>query len=207
MRARRLGVEGVVEFTPTAFPDERGFFVSPLQESVFVEAVGHALFPVAQASYSVSRRGVVRGVHYTAAPPGMAKYVYCPQGRALDVVVDIRVGSPTFGRWESVELDRRGARALYIPAGVGHLFVALEDDTVMSYLLAGEYVAENEREISPFDPELALPIPEDISPILSKRDREAPSLAQAGEAGLLPEYEWCLAAEKRTGLLGGGERR
>lgn len=81
-QARQLMVGGAFAFTATAFPDERGVFVSPYQRSVFVEAVGHPLFPVAQSSYSVSRRGVVRGVHFTATPPGSAKYVYCQIGRA-----------------------------------------------------------------------------------------------------------------------------
>jgi GNAT superfamily N-acetyltransferase len=93
-------------------------------------AAGHPLFAPAQISHSRSRRGVVRGVHYTATPPGMAKLVHCPQGRALDFIVDLRTGSPAFGRWESVELDPASGRSAYLPVGVGHLFVALEDDEV-----------------------------------------------------------------------------
>jgi epimerase EvaD len=96
MESRRLSVDGAFVFTPRVFPDDRGLFVSPFQESAFVDAVGGPLFPVAQTNHSRSRRGVVRGIHYTVTPPGTAKYVYCPRGRSLDIVVDIRVGSPTY---------------------------------------------------------------------------------------------------------------
>src|SRR5512139_106689 len=104
MRTRELAVAGAFEFTPQAFSDLRGTFVSPLQEEPFIAAVG-ARFPVAQTNLNVSARGVLRGIHFTTTPPGQAKYVYCPSGRARDVVVDLRLGSPTFGRWDSVELD------------------------------------------------------------------------------------------------------
>lgn len=194
MRARRLAVTGAWAFTPDVFADERGAFCSPLQERAVAEALGGPLFPVAQGSVSRSRRGVVRGVHFTALPGSMAKYVTCVAGRALDVVVDLRVGSPTFGRAEAVELSPAEGTALYLPAGVGHLFVARADDTVMSYLLSASYVAEKERAVHPLDPALGLDLPADVEPILSDRDRAAPTLAQARAAGLLPEYDRCVAA-------------
>ena len=97
MKVRELAVAGALEFTPNVFPDERGYFLSPFQGPAFSEATGNTHFPVAQTNHSRSKRGVVRGVHYTLTPPGCAKYVYCPKGSALDIVVDIRVGSPTFG--------------------------------------------------------------------------------------------------------------
>ncbi|MFF8466906.1 dTDP-4-dehydrorhamnose 3,5-epimerase family protein [Streptomyces griseus] len=186
MDARKMTIEGAVEFTPAVFPDDRGDFLSSYQESDFRTATGTSLFPVAQASFSRSRSGVMRGVHYTATPPGCEKYVTCPRGSALDVVVDLRVGSPTFGTWDSVVLDQETHRAVYLPQGVGHLFLALEDDTVMSYLLSREYVPGNERAISPFDPRLALPVPGPSDVMISRRDREAPLLAEALRAGLLP---------------------
>jgi len=135
-------------------------------------------------------------VHFTTTPPGTAKYVYCPRGRALDIVVDIRTGSPTFGRWDTVTLDQEHFRAMYLPVGVGHAFVALEDETVMSYLLTSSYVAEFEMSVSVLDPALGLPIPGDLEPIRSDRDRRAPTLAEAGESGILPEYTACQTAEK-----------
>ncbi|MEV6425153.1 dTDP-4-dehydrorhamnose 3,5-epimerase family protein [Streptomyces sp. NPDC051662] len=191
MEIRELAVEGAVEFTPRVFPDERGLFVSPFQEAAFEKAVGHRLFRAAQTNHSRSRRGVVRGVHFTVTPPGTAKYVYCAQGAALDIVVDIRVGSPTYGQWDAVLLDPVDFRAMYFPVGVGHAFVALADDTVMSYMLTSGYVAENELALSAFDPALGLPIPAGIDPVVSERDMAAPTLAEARAAGLLPDYATC----------------
>ncbi|MEV8394634.1 MULTISPECIES: dTDP-4-dehydrorhamnose 3,5-epimerase family protein [unclassified Streptomyces] len=191
MEIRELAVEGAVEFTPRVFPDERGLFVSPFQEAAFEKAVGHRLFRTAQTNHSRSRRGVVRGVHFTVTPPGTAKYVYCAQGAALDIVIDIRVGSPTYGQWDAVLLDPVDFRAMYFPLGVGHAFVALADDTVMSYMLTSGYVAENELALSALDPALGLPIPADIDPVMSERDMAAPTLAEARAAGLLPDYATC----------------
>lgn len=197
MQIRKLKIEGAVEFTPDVFPDDRGYFLSSFEEPEFTGALGHPLFPVAQISYSLSRRGVVRGVHFTATPPGTAKYVYCPRGRVLDVLVDLRTGSPTFGQWDSADLGGADHRAVYIPVGLGHMFIVLEDDTMMNYTLSGGYVAENELAVSPLDPALGLPLPEGIDPVLSERDRDAPTLAEAQAAGLLPEYARCLEAEAR----------
>ncbi|MFI6526777.1 dTDP-4-dehydrorhamnose 3,5-epimerase family protein [Streptomyces uncialis] len=196
MKAEELAVEGAYVFTPEVFPDQRGLFVSPYQQHAFTGAHGAPLFRVAQTNHSMSKRGVVRGVHYTLTPPGTAKYVYCAAGEAIDIVVDIRVGSPTFGKWDAVRVNPKEFRAVYFPVGVGHAFVALADDTVMSYMLAAPYVAEYELGISVLDEELGLPIPGDIDPILSDRDRIAPGLAQAAAAGLLPDYERCRAIER-----------
>ncbi|MFI6094217.1 dTDP-4-dehydrorhamnose 3,5-epimerase family protein [Lentzea sp. NPDC051213] len=193
MKVRTLAVEGALEFSPQVFADDRGRFLSPFQETAFAEAHGGPLFPVRQTNHSVSSRGVVRGIHYTATPPGCAKYVYCAAGAAIDIVVDIRVGSPTFGKWDSVLMDQNHHRTLYFPVGVGHAFVALEDNTVMSYMVSTTYVAENELALDVLDPALGLPIPQD--PILSERDGVALTLAQAREQGLLPDYELCRQIE------------
>ncbi|GAA4236136.1 epimerase EvaD [Streptosporangium album] len=195
MKSRSLAVEGAFEFTPQVFPDERGIFVSPFQEAAVVEALGHPLFPVAQTNHSNSKRGVLRGIHFTVTPPGTAKYVYCARGQAIDIIVDIRVGSPTFGQWDSALLDQESFRAMYFPPGVGHAFIALEDDTVMSYMLSSPYIAENELALSALDPAIGLLIPEGLDLIQSERDTVAPTLAQAQAAGLLPEYQKCLEIE------------
>ncbi|MEV6378841.1 dTDP-4-dehydrorhamnose 3,5-epimerase family protein [Streptomyces sp. NPDC051773] len=195
MRTRELAVRGVLEFTPEVFPDARGLFVSPFQLPSFAGATGGPLFQVAQASHSVSRRGVVRGIHFTTGTPGTEKYVCCPHGEVLDIVVDLRVGSPTFGTWDAVVLDQRTFRALYLPAGVGHAFVSLRDGSVMSYLLSAGYVAEKERAVSVLDPELALPLPSGIAPVLSERDRLAGTLAEAAADGILPRYEETTGSE------------
>ncbi|MFD0417076.1 dTDP-4-dehydrorhamnose 3,5-epimerase family protein [Streptomyces sp. NPDC127108] len=209
MRTSELGVRGAYAFTPTVFPDERGLFVAPYQRPAYMHAVGGPLFPVAQTGHSRSRRGVVRGVHFTRTPPGMATYVHCARGSALDLVVDLRVGSPTFGRWDCLVLDAETFRAVHLPVGVGHAFQALEDDTVMEYLLSGGYAADDEKAVSVADPALALPLRDDLPRILSPRDQSAPTLAAAERAGLLPEYETCLRLDARlreAALAGAGAR-
>ena len=195
MQARELSVMDAYEFTPKSFPDTRGMFVAPFQETAFLEAVGFPL-RVAQTNHSVSRRGVIRGVHYADTPPGQAKYVYCPSGALLDVIVDIRVGSPTFGVVDTVLLDSTDYRAVYLSEGLGHAFVALADDTVMTYLCTTGYNPTGEHGLSPLDPELSLPWPKDIEPILSDKDAAAPTLAEARTAGLLPNYDECVAHYK-----------
>ncbi|MFE3551975.1 dTDP-4-dehydrorhamnose 3,5-epimerase family protein [Streptomyces kronopolitis] len=193
MHTRKLAVAGGFEFTPDIHTDQRGLFVSPLQDEAFLAAVGHR-FPVAQTNHSRSTRGVLRGLHFTATPPGQAKYVYCARGQALDAVVDIRVGSPTFGQWDLVRMDSESFRAVYIPDGLAHAFLALEDDTVMSYLVSSAYDAELEHAIDPLDPAIGLPWPPEVKFLLSARDTVAPTLAEAEAMGMLPQYADCLPA-------------
>jgi dTDP-4-dehydrorhamnose 3,5-epimerase len=190
MQARALTVPDTYEFTPTVFPDDRGAFTSPFQAAAFTATLGHG-FPVAQVNHSVSRRGVVRGVHFADVPPSQAKYVYCPRGRLLDVVVDIRVGSPTFGRWDAVELAADAFNAVYVAEGIGHAFVALEDDTSINYLCSTGYNPGGEHGINPLDTALNLPWPQDLELVLSDKDRSAPKLSEALDAGLLPSYAAC----------------
>jgi 5-epimerase len=192
MDVRELAVPGVFEFTPRVFPDERGLFVCPFLEEPFVKAVGHPM-RLAQTNHSMSRRGVLRGVHFADVPPGQAKYVYCPQGSLLDVVIDIRVGSPTYGAWDAARLDPVDFRAVYVPEGVGHGVLALEDDTVISYLCSTGYNPAGEHGLDPLDPALGLPWPTDLELVLSDKDRDAPSLAEAEKAGLLPDFAECQA--------------
>ena len=190
MKARELSIAGAWVFEPTVFPDPRGVFAAPFQGAVFREALGFDL-TVAQTNHSVSARGVVRGVHFADVPPGQAKYVYCPRGALLDVVVDVRVGSPTYRAHEAVELDGRSCRAVYLAEGLGHAFVALEDDTVMAYLCSTPYNPKAEHGVSPLDPDLGLPWPAGLEPVLSDKDRAAPTLAAARAAGVLPAWEAC----------------
>jgi len=198
VRVNELAVAGAFEFVPPVFPDSRGLFVAPFSERAFVEAVGHPLH-VAQSNHSVSRRGVLRGVHFASVPPGQAKYVYCPRGALLDVVVDVRVGSPTFGRWDAVRLDDTEYRAVYLAEGLGHAFLALQDDTVMAYLCSTGYDPAAEHTVDPLDPELGLPWPDGVDFVLSDRDRTAPSLAEARAAGVLPHHAACQARYRELG--------
>lgn len=190
MQATELAIPGVWQFVPRQFRDDRGNFLVWYDAEVFADTLGFEL-TVAQTNHSVSRRDVIRGVHWADVPPGQGKYVYCPRGALLDVVVDLRVGSPTFGQHEIVRLDSVEHRALYISEGLGHAFVALEDDTVLAYLCSTRYAPTRERVVHPLDPELAIDWPTGERPILSERDAQAPSLAQLRDAGLLPDYEQC----------------
>jgi dTDP-4-dehydrorhamnose 3,5-epimerase len=196
VKVRELAVPDSYEVSTDVFPDERGLFLNPFRADVLAEAIGHPL-TVAQTNHSASRRGVVRGVHFTLVPPGQAKYVYCPRGAAFDVVVDVRVGSPTFGRHEVVRIDDRDFRAVYLAEGLGHMVVALEDDTVVSYLCSTGYDPAREKGVSPTDPQLDLPWPTEAEPVLSPRDLAAPTLREAAEQGLLPAYEQCRALYAR----------
>jgi dTDP-4-dehydrorhamnose 3,5-epimerase len=171
-------------------------FVNPFAEVPFREAVGHGL-TIAQSNHSVSQRGVVRGMHFAHVPPGQAKYVYCAHGSLLDVILDVRVGSPTFGKWEAVRLDSKDYHAVYIAEGLGHGFLALEDETTMVYLCSTGYNPKGEHGVNPLDPALELPwrelLPGSAELVLSDKDTSAPSLAEAEASGLLPGYRECLA--------------
>jgi dTDP-4-dehydrorhamnose 3,5-epimerase len=187
-----LKVSGAWSFTPKQWPDPRGVFLEWYKAGPVEQAVGHPL-DVQQANHSVSSRGTLRGVHFADVPPSQAKYVYCTRGAVLDVVVDIRVGSPTFGASDSVLLDADDRRAVYLSEGLGHAFLALSDDTNITYLVSAPYAPAREHGISPLDPALGLPWPDDVELLLSDKDAAAPTLAQAREQGLLPGYADCQA--------------
>lgn len=189
---RPLGIEGAWILEPKVFPDDRGSFHEWYRGEEFREATGYDLTP-AQANCSVSRRGVLRGVHFADVPPGQAKYVTCVRGAVLDVVVDVRAGSPGFGRWEAVRLDDDARHAVFLAEGLGHAFLALTDDATVVYLCSAGYAPEREHGVHPLDPELGIDWPEGITPVLSPKDDAAPDLAEARRSGLLPSYEACRA--------------
>ena len=159
----------------------------------FQETTGHH-FELAQANCSVSSTGSLRGVHFARLPPSQAKYVTCLRGAVLDVVVDIRVGSPTYGRWDAVQLDDRDRKAVYLSVGLGHAFMALEDDTVVSYLCSAAHSPDREFSVHPLDPALGIDWPAvgrdggPLSPAMSPKDAAAPTLEEARGLGLLPDY-------------------
>ncbi|UOB15045.1 dTDP-4-dehydrorhamnose 3,5-epimerase [Streptomyces sp. HP-A2021] len=189
---RPLGIEGAWVLEPKVFPDDRGSFHEWYRGAEFREATGYDL-SLAQANCSVSRRGVLRGVHFADVPPSQAKYVTCVRGAVLDVVIDIRVGSPTYRRWEAVRLDEDTRHAVFLAEGLGHAFMALTDDATVVYLCSAGYAPEREHGIHPLDPALGIEWPEGIEPLLSPKDDQAPTLAEAEHQGLLPSYETCLA--------------
>ena len=190
MQVDELKVPGAWSFTPRQFPDPRGVFLEWFKAGVLAEAVGHPL-TVEQANHSVSSRGTLRGVHFADVPPGQAKYVYCKRGAVLDVIVDLRVGSPTFGVSDAVQLDDQDRRGVYLSEGLGHAFLALTDDANVTYLCSEPYAPGREHGVHPLDPALDLPWPRDVEALLSDKDAAAPTLAEAQESGLLPDYAQC----------------
>lgn len=187
-----MKIDGAWTLEPRVFPDERGAFHAWFSDGDFAKATGHDLH-LAQANCSVSARGTLRGIHFADVPPSQAKYVKCVRGAVLDVVVDIRVGSPTFGQHDSVVLDDRTHRSIYVAEGLGHSFMALTDDATVVYLCSAGYAPQREHGVNPLDPALGIDWPADIAPLLSPKDAAAPTLAQAQELGILPSYADCVA--------------
>lgn len=189
MLIRELTIPDTYEVTPKQFGDDRGVFLEWYRFDALEETIGHRL-EIAQANTSVSKRGVVRGIHFADIPPSQAKYVTATRGAVLDFVIDIRVGSPTFGKWDSVLLDDVDRRGIYIAEGIGHCFVALTDDATVSYLVTATFNAEREHGINPLDPDVALEFPAAAGELLlSPKDTGAPSLAEAAATGLLPTWD------------------
>jgi dTDP-4-dehydrorhamnose 3,5-epimerase len=189
---RELAVPDSYALDLTAHGDSRGRFTEWYRGDVLAGGTGFGL-SLAQANHSVSARGVLRGVHFALVPPGQAKYVYCPSGRVLDIVVDVRVGSPTFGVSDSVLLDSEAPSAVYLAEGLGHAFVSLADGSSVTYLVSSPYAPDREFGIHPLDPSLDLPWPDDVEFQLSAKDTAAPTLAEAAERGMLPTMEQCSA--------------
>jgi dTDP-4-dehydrorhamnose 3,5-epimerase len=199
MKFHALSVAGAWEITPVQHGDPRGLFLEWYRFDLFAAEVGHPV-RLAQANMSVSARGVVRGIHYADVPPGQAKYVTCVRGAVLDVVADIRVGSPTFGQWDAVRLDDVDRRAVYLGEGLGHGFCALTDDATLVYVCSETYNPRRERVVHPLDPQLAIGWPV-RTPLLSERDAAGPTLAAAAAEGLLPDHARC--QEYMASLRGG----
>ncbi|OKJ94680.1 dTDP-4-dehydrorhamnose 3,5-epimerase [Streptomyces sp. CB03234] len=200
MDIQETAVRDLFLVRPHLRDDSRGLFFESFKEGLLAGATGHVFVP-RQVNYSVSRRNTLRGIHGVVHPPSQAKYVTCVRGAVLDVVVDLRLGSPTFGAYETTVLDERSGTSLYIAEGLAHGFLTLTDDAWMNYLCSTEYEPGTQFDINPFDPELAIPWPLTEAPVISDKDATAPSLAEAIAAGTLPDYDQCLrlyAAARRA---------
>jgi dTDP-4-dehydrorhamnose 3,5-epimerase len=184
-----MSIEGAWVHTPTRFDDNRGHFQEVFKLSQIREQLGRG-FEVKQVNQSSSEAGVIRGIHWSDVPPGQAKYISCPRGSLWDVVIDLRVGSPTFGQWDAQVLSADNGKSILISEGLGHAFLALENGTVASYLCSEVYRPGHEWGINPLDPDLEIPFDSMFGNfnnfILSAKDREAPSLAMALEMSILP---------------------
>jgi dTDP-4-dehydrorhamnose 3,5-epimerase len=189
-----LGIEGAWVYEPRVYDDDRGSFAEAFRGAEFAADLGYRL-DVAQVNCSVSRRGVIRGIHYADVPPGQAKYVTCVAGAILDVIVDLRTDSPSFGKWEAVRLDSITRRAVFLAEGLGHAFTALTDGATALYLCSTPYAPGREHGVHPLDPAIGIawPTDEGWAPVLSEKDAAAPTLEEALAAGQLPRYEDCTA--------------
>ncbi len=183
-----MNIAGAWSVTPKVHGDDRGSFAEWFRADQLEDATGFR-FASVQGNISRSAKGVVRGIHYADVPPGQAKYVMPVSGSIIDFVVDIRVGSPTFGQWDSVTLHSERREAILHEPGLGHAFVALDDETTVTYLVTDVFRPEREHGINPLDPEIGLVFPAGLELLLSDKDTAAPSLAEALAASALPIWQ------------------
>jgi dTDP-4-dehydrorhamnose 3,5-epimerase len=189
MKVTPLQIDGSWLIELSKFQDSRGFFFESFREDVAEKHFGRK-FQVKQSNTSVSKKGSVRGIHYALVPPGQAKYVQCQKGSIIDYVIDIRFGSPTFSQFAEIKLSADKPQAIFIEEGLAHAFVALEDETVVTYLVSENYNPDREKGINPFDSDLKIKWP-NINLELSEKDKLANSLEEAGNQNLLPTFDDC----------------
>ena len=191
MKTTPLKISGswIIEFQK--FEDNRGYFYESFKEEDFQKQIGRQLL-IKQTNTSSSSKGSVRGIHYALVPPSQAKLIQCQRGSIIDYVIDIRVGSPTFGKFEKIELSENSPTAIFIEEGLAHAFVALENNTFVTYYVSEKFNSEREKGINPFDKTLNVRWP-DLELILSEKDKLAISLDEAKNQGLLPSFDECKA--------------
>ncbi|MBZ3907937.1 MULTISPECIES: dTDP-4-dehydrorhamnose 3,5-epimerase family protein [Streptomyces] len=193
MRITETRVPGAYRIAPDRFTDARGTFHEGLRTDLLEQATGRPFVP-RQINYSVSRRNTLRGIHSVTVPPAQAKFVTCVRGALRDIIVDLRLGSPTYGVYDTSVLDAASGLSVLVPEGVGHGFLTLTDDACICYVLSSAHVPGTQVDIDPFDPDLALPWDADEPPLLSEKDAGAPTAAEAAAAGLLATWDEALAA-------------
>ena len=177
MRRLPTRLPGPVLLEPTIHGDERGFFMETYRRDALAELGVEEDF--VQDNHSRSRRGIVRGMHYQ---PGMSKLVRCASGTVLDVLVDLRRDSPTFGEWESAELSDANGHQLYCPEGFAHGFAVISDSADLVYKCSAYYDAATEGGIAYDDPDLGIEWPAGLELIASERDRSAPTLREVADS-------------------------
>lgn len=190
MKLTPLGIEGAWLAESPVWTDERGFFREWFKAKDLLAATGIHFSPQ-QANISQSQRGVIRGIHYSLAPLGQAKWVTCASGAVIDVIVDIRPNSPTFKKNELIRLDASNQKSLLVGNGLGHGYISLSDNSIVSYLLSSEYNPSDEYEVNFFDQDLNIDISHillEMEPCLSDKDRFARSLNELEKQNLLPNY-------------------
>jgi dTDP-4-dehydrorhamnose 3,5-epimerase len=186
VRFDHTAIPGVVVVEPVSQPDERGFFARTFCRREF-EAAGLSA-EIVQSSVSYNRvRGTLRGMHFQAAPALEAKVVGCARGRIFDVALDVREGSPGYGRWVAFELSPADGRMLYVPEGVAHGFQSLEDDSVVTYQISEFYEPALSRGVRFDDAQVGIRWPLEPT-VVSSRDRGLPTLAELAAAGALTPF-------------------
>lgn len=186
MELMPLGIEGVWLAGSPVWSDDRGFFREWFKSADVKNATGRD-FGIEQANISLSSRGTLRGIHYSIARRGQAKWITCISGSIKDVIVDIRPESKSFGRWIEVELSGDSGNAVFISEGLGHAFVALEDNTTVAYLVSTPFSPTDEFEINPLDEKIGINWGMDLSELkISDKDRSAPTLVERLAEGKLP---------------------
>ena len=179
---KKLEIEDVILVTPKVFGDSRGFFMESYQKSAFEKNGISNDF--SQDNHSKSTKGVLRGLHYQTNPKAQAKLVRCSRGKILDVAVDIRKDSPTFGKWVGEVLSEENKNMLYIPAGFAHGFVVLSDEAELLYKASNEYSPENDRGVRWNDPDINVKWGIDFEPLISEKDSKQPFLKDIKEEDL-----------------------
>ena len=179
MRTLETRLEGPILIEPAAYGDERGFFCETYRRTIFEELGVRE--EMVQDNHSRSRRGIVRGMHFQIEP-GTSKLVRCGRGAILDVLVDIRRGSPTFGQWEAFELTDENMRIVYCPIGFAHGFCTLSDHADVIYKQSSYYTPGTDRGIKYDDPDVGIEWPEGLELIPSERDANAPLLREVADA-------------------------
>jgi dTDP-4-dehydrorhamnose 3,5-epimerase len=178
MDFKSLGLDGPLEITPRKFEDERGYFSEIFRHADFSGRVGNVDFVQDNQSLSV-RRGTIRGIHFQAHPFAQGKLVRCLAGKVMDVAVDLRHDSPSYGRWVAVTLTPQINTQLWVPVGFGHAFCTLEPNSVISYRVTNYYSPQHDHGVAWDDPEIGIDWPASADPeTLSAKDRTQPSLAQ-----------------------------
>ena len=186
MKLTELSIPGLFLLESPVWSDSRGFFREWYKSGDFKEC--GVDFPIQQGSLSTSKRGVIRGLHYSVAPEGQAKLVTCVYGELDDVIVDIRVGSPTYGAIEVIHLAANEERSVLVPVGAAHGICVTSEVAVLTYLLSSPFNAPMELEIDPFDPTINVPWALSGEPLVSEKDAAAPTLEQRRAANELPVY-------------------
>lgn len=182
MKLKHLAIPVVIEITPTRNGDNRGYFSEVFKDQWFRENVANVTFVQDNQSLSAAK-GTIRGLHFQLEPFGQGKLVRCIQGAIFDVAVDIRLGSPTYGRWVGAELSEENGAQLWIPVGFAHGFATLEPNTTIHYKVTAPYSASNDRGLLWNDPDIGIAWPLDgIEAILSDKDKAQPRLAEMAPA-------------------------